>query len=175
MPAPPTDLDMMRGLVRAFLRDYAHNNRLTAGEESSNADIDLGILLALDDFNFATVPLIGARSLANFPSISLLVLGASVWILKSAGILQTRNFLNFSSGGISAVFSDKTQAYQSWISMLQREYEAKKSEVKVSTNIAGAYGSVATAYSGLSYYGGSGGVGHTTLIGSILGGFHGFY
>ena len=163
----------MRGLVRAFLRDYAHKNRLVAGEESSNSDIDLGILLALDDFNFATVPLLGTRNLSNFPSISLLVLGAATWILKSAGILQTRNFLNFSSGGISAVFSDKTQAYQSWISLLQREYETKKAEVKMFLNIGGAYGSVATAYSGLSYYGG--GSSSNSLVGSVLGGFHGFY
>jgi hypothetical protein len=162
---------MVRTLVRQFLRDNARNNRLIAGEESSNADIDLGILLALDDFNFATTPLLGPRNLANFPSIALLVLGASVWILKSAGILQTRNFLNFSSGGISAVFSDKTQAMQAWISLLQREYEAKKSEVKMFENVNSAYGSVATPYSGLAYYRG----GYSPLLQEVFIGFRGFY
>jgi hypothetical protein len=169
VPSPAETLDHVRELVRRFLRDFPERNRLISGSESDNTDLDLAILLTLDDFNFATIPVIGPTR----PPLSLLVLGSALWVLKSAGIAQSRNFLNFSSGGISAVFSDKTAAYQSWVGVLERKYEAQKSEVKAFMNLAGAYGRVFTPYSNLVYYGGSSG--YSSGLNSMLSGFGGFF
>ena len=171
MPPPPSDLQVVREAVRNFLRDFAHENRLVAGEESSNPQIDLAILMALDDFNFATVPLIGNFQLSTFPSLSLLVTGAAIWVLKSTGILQTRNFLNFNSGGISAVLSDRSAAWQNWIRVLQQEYETKKAEVKAFLNLREGWGGVATPYGSLAYYRG----GFAPSVQEVFVGFRGFY
>lgn len=171
MSAPPNDLDILRGHVRTFLRDFPANNNTIAGEESSNHEIDFAILMALDDFNLATVPLIGVFDLASFPSLSLLVQGATIWVLRSAGILSSRNFLNFNSGGISAVIADRTAAYQAWINQLMADYETKKASVKMFMNVRQGYGSVVTPYSGLAYYRG----GYSPLLQEVFIGFRGFY
>ena len=147
-----TSLDQVRELVRAFLRDFPDHNRLIGGEETSNPGIDLAIILALDDFNFATAPFIGASSISSFPSLSILVQGAVIFVLKSAGIGQSRNFLNFSSGGVSAVLSDRTAAYQSWINVLKADYETAKARLKAAQNLEQGFGGVASGYSGLSHY-----------------------
>ncbi len=171
MPPPATTLETVRQHLRTFLRDFPEENRLVAGEENPDSVLDLGILLAVDDFNFATAPLIGQYRLENFPSLHLLILGAAIQVLRMAGIMSSRNFLNFSAGGVSATISDKTAAYQSWINQLQADYEAKKNGVKMFINLSQAWGGVATPYSGLAYYRG----GYSPALQEVFVGFRGFF
>lgn len=142
----------MRRLLRLFLNDTPELNRLIRQQESDDMKLDLALDLAIDDFNI-TAPILARYTITNFPSIYLLLYGAVIQVLRSAGILQSRNELAYSSGGVSVRIFDKTQLYQSWIAQFVADYERKKSNMKISFNIANALaGGVASEYSILNYF-----------------------
>lgn len=128
-----------RRLLRLFLNDTAELNRLIRQEESDDEKLDLAIRLTIDDWNISP-PLLGVVSITTFPSIYLLIHGAAIQVLKSAGILHSRNQLEYSSGGITVRTFDKTQLYQSWIMQFMQDYETKKLEYKKFFNIENAWG-----------------------------------
>lgn len=128
-----------RRLLRLFLNDTPELNRLIRQEESTDPKLDLALLLTIDDFN-TTPPLLGNYTIENFPSIWMLIYGAAIQTLRSAGLLQSRNELVYSSGGVSVRVFDKTQLYQSWIAQFVAEYERKKQNFKIAQNIGAAMG-----------------------------------
>ena len=141
-----------RRLLRLFLNDTAELNRLIRQEESDDDKLDLAILLALDDWNITT-PLLGNVSITTHPSIYLLIHGAAIQALKSAGILQSRNQLEYASGGITVRTFDKTQLYQSWINQFIMDYERKKMDYKKFINIEGSWpGGVHSEYQQIYWY-----------------------
>ncbi len=138
VPNAVLELNNVVAQVRLYLRDYAELNRLIRGEESSNRQIIWAIMDTLDDFN--TTPPFTQFSLSNFPSRGLFIRGVACSLLESIGLLQTRNHLNFSDGGIQVGVSDKTPFIQSWLSVLRTAYEEKKMRLKVAYNIETAWG-----------------------------------
>ena len=145
-------LDNARRLVRLFMNDTPELNRLIRAEESSDEKIDLAIVLAINDYNI-TPPLLGAVQVANFPSLYLLIYGTAINLLRSNGILQSRNELTYSSGGVSVRIFDKTQLYQSWIANFLADYERKKAQFKIAENINCSLAvGVASEYSVLNYF-----------------------
>jgi hypothetical protein len=141
-----------RRLLRLFLNDTAELNRLIRAEESDSEKLDLAILLTIDDWNI-TPPLLGTVNITTYPSIYLLIHGAAIQALKSAGILQSRNQLEYASGGITVRTFDKTQLYQSWIMQFVQDYETKKTEIKKAQNIEAAWpGGVHSEYLQLYWY-----------------------
>lgn len=137
LPNAELKLNAFVNQVRAFMRDYPQLNRLIAGEESSNRQIMWAVLDALDDFN--TEPPFTRFGVENFPSRSLLIRATTISLLTSVGLLQTRNHLQFSDGGITVGINDKTPFLQSWIQLMKNEYEEKKKKLKVAYNIEGAW------------------------------------
>lgn len=133
------------GRVRLYLRDFAANNRLIPGEETDDMMLDLAREIAIEDFN--TTPPFTNYTLANHPSMSILLQGTVIEVLRSAGILQSRNRLNYNNGGITVAVSDKAGDYQSWIASFLNVYERKKRELKIAINITGAFGFVPSEYS----------------------------
>jgi hypothetical protein len=75
----------------------------------------------------------------NLPPLNIVKLGAIVYLLKSVGLLNTRNSIQYSDGGVN-INMDKTPAIQAWIQMIQNEYEEKKNKYKISANIENAWG-----------------------------------
>jgi hypothetical protein len=138
VPSAEVELNSFVNQIRSFIRDYPQLNRLIAGEESSNRQIMWAILDALDDYN--TTPPFTRHTLWNFPSRSLLVRATVITLLESVGLLQTRNHLQFSDGGIQVGVSDKTPFIQSWIQLFRNVYEEKKTRIKVAYNIESAWG-----------------------------------
>jgi len=133
-------------LVRDYLRDYPELNRLTEGQETGDRMIAWAIIFTLDKFN-TTPPLIGSFGVSNFPSSYLLLQGSVTHILKSVGILQTRNQLDYSAGGVSVAHSNKTPLLQSWIQMFDSEWHQMAKQLKVAQNIERGYGrSVSSEY-----------------------------
>lgn len=123
--------------MRLWMRDHAQLNRLISGEESSNRLIAWAVLDFLSDFN-QTPPPLGQYSLEQLLGLgyaNLARMGTAIALLQSVGLLQTRNQLNFSDGGINVGVSDKTPLIQSWISMFQPKYEQDKLKIKISLNI----------------------------------------
>jgi len=124
--------------VRLFTRDHPQLNRLVKGEESSDRMIAWAILDFLSDFA-GTPPPLGYMSLEQLFDLhyqSFALRGTVVALMQSVGILQTRNHLQFSDGGISVGVSDKTPMLMQWIRDFQSKYEQEKMQRKVSLNIA---------------------------------------
>lgn len=140
----PTEADFLFK-TREFIRDKPDLNALLDSVETSDFLIEMARDLTIDDFN-NTPPLIGSFQFSTFPSDHLLLMGTIIEILKSAGLLQSRNQLDYVEGGLSVQTSNKTPLYQSWISMLMQEYEQKKAMLKKSTNAESAYGGVSSEY-----------------------------
>lgn len=150
--AEQNEREQARKLLRLFINDTPELNRLIRREESDDTKLDLAIDLAIDDYNI-TAPLLQSHVLTNFPSLYLLIYGSTIQVLRSNGILQSRNELAYSSGGVSVRIFDKTQLYQSWIAQFVAEYERKKQNFKISTNINDALaGGVASEYAILNYF-----------------------
>jgi hypothetical protein len=126
-----------RKLLRLFLNDTPELNRLILREESDAAKLDLALRLAIDDYNI-TAPILTPVTIANYPSLWLLLYGGAIQTLRSNGLLQSRNELVYSSGGVSVRIFDKTQLYQSWIAQFFAEYEMKKKHFKISMNVTNA-------------------------------------
>lgn len=138
IPNAQLELNAFVQQVRTFIRDYPELNRLVSGEESSNRQIVWAIADALDDFN--TDPPFTNFTLSNFPSKSKLVRATVRSLLESIGLLQTRNQISFSDGGIQVSINDKAPLLQSWIQLFGNGYEQWKSRAKVAYNIETAWG-----------------------------------
>ncbi len=134
----PKELTNAIALIRAKMRDFPELNRLIEGRETSDREIAFAAMECIDDFNM-TPPLLGAFTLANFPSISLLINGAIINIITSVGLLQTRNHMSYSDGqGIQVSVSDKGPQLMNWMNLFTQSYEQKKFRLKQAMNLGGA-------------------------------------
>ena len=128
--------------VRCFLRDYPELNRIVKGEEHSNRMIAFAVMDFLSDFA-GSPPFLGYFTIEDICRMhmqSFAIRGTCITLLQSVGMLQTRNQLSFSDGGISVGISDKSPLLMQWIRDLKTEYEQKKSQIKISLNISQLFG-----------------------------------
>lgn len=129
-------------MVRFYMRDFPELNRLVAGEESSDRQIAWAVMDALSDFN-GTPPLIGNANLEGLLSLqqhSLLLRMTVINIIESVGLLQTRNHINYSNGGITVGVNDKTPMLMNWLQYFKTTTDQMKLRVKVAMNIASILG-----------------------------------
>ena len=138
IPAASKRMNEVVSYIRLYLRDFPELNRLIKGEETSDRMIAWAVIDILDDFN-ATPPFIGSFGLTNFPSFSLLKDGATSRILESVAILQNRNQLNYSDGGISVTVSDKGPMLTQFSQLLFQRYVTQKNRIKASLNVEMAF------------------------------------
>jgi len=137
--------------LRMFLQDTPELNRLIRDYELDDEHLRFAIDMAISDWN-STLPPLPRKSIENFPSLYLLMHGAAIQALIMAGIRQSRNELQYSSGGSSFMRSNKTGHYQSWISLFKNDYEMKKRGYKMSQNVRRGYGEVYSEYDNLSFW-----------------------
>jgi len=137
--------------LRMFLQDTPELNRLIRTYELTDEMLRFAIDMCISDWN-STPPVITARNLENFPSLYLLMHGSAIQALKMAGVRQSRNELNYQSGGSSFIRSNKTSLYQSWISLFLNDYEMKKKGMKVNENVSRGYGEVFSEYDSLGFW-----------------------
>lgn len=137
--------DKARRYLRLFMRDTPAFNRLIRREESDADLFDFAIDMAISDWN-STMPPVGYVTLGNYPSLYLLIHGAAIQLLKTQGLLQSRNELSYSAGGSSFMRSNKTNYYMSWMTNFANEYENKKKQIKMAQNINHGWGGVASEY-----------------------------
>lgn len=136
--------------LRLFLRDTPELNRLIRTEESDGEMLEFAIDMAIDDWNFTT-PMLTPYTIETYPSIYMLMHGAAIQVLKSQGLHQSRNELNYQAGGSSIVRSNKGQYYQSWLINFANEYELKKRNIKIQQNVEGGWGGVDSEYKNVGY------------------------
>lgn len=134
--------------LRVFLGDSQEENRLIPDQELSDDKLNLALDMALDLHN--NTPPYERRTFESYPSLTLIIHGACIQALIMAGIIQNRNYLNFSDGGIQEVISDKGPAYQSWIQNLMGQYREEMLNHKTAINMEQGFGVIPSPY-GNSY------------------------
>jgi hypothetical protein len=139
-----------RRYLRLFLRDTPQLNRLIRKEESDNELLDFAIEMTISDWN-STSPHIDRIDIHNYPSLYLLMHGAVIQIMKSQGLYQARNELQYQAGGSSFMRFNKSSYYMNWMINLSNDYEIKKRNMKIAKNITGGWGGVASEYDRLGY------------------------
>lgn len=140
-------IDDATGALREFLGDKPENNKLIPGTELSPDQLKLAIELTIDEVN--NTPPFMQFTLEDFPSKVILLHGGTVQALIMAGLVQSRNYLQFSDGGISEIISDKAPSYQGWIQQLTGiigNYKQKTDELKIAINMERAWGVVPSPY-----------------------------
>lgn len=129
-------------VVRAYLRDHAELNRLLAGEETGDRFVAWGILDAMSRFN--GTPHFTSLTFEDLLAISqhhLLLRMTVETVLESVGLLQTRNHINYSNGGVNVGVNDKTPMIMNWLQMFSARTDQMIARVKVALNIQGILGS----------------------------------
>jgi|SRR5581483_3139499 len=128
-------------LVRLFHRDFPELNRIVSGEESSDRIVAWAVNDAIADFNgtphFTQLSL---EDLLQLNQHNLLLRMTTISLLESVGLLQTRNHINYSDGGINVGVNDKTALVQSWLQYFMAKTEQMKQRVKVAINIGSILG-----------------------------------
>lgn len=137
----PSELNYQRYIkaVRLYLNDNPTMNRIIRGEESSDDRIRLAINLALSNYD-TTDPEKSGYTVDSFPSMSLLIDGAIIQILKMNGLLHARNKLSYSTCGLTISLFDKDATYMKWIQLFYADYERKAQKQQIQVNIANALG-----------------------------------
>lgn len=122
--------------VRLFMRDFAELNLLIQGEESSDRMIVWATQDFLSDFN-GTPPFTGfsLEELRQRNLQHLAVRGTVITLLQSVMLIQIRNHLPFSDGGLSVEINGKAALIQSVLQLFQSAYEQNKRQVKTALNI----------------------------------------
>jgi hypothetical protein len=127
--------------VRGYLRDFPELNRIVAGEESSDRQIAWSVLDALSDFNgtphFTTFSL---DDLLQRNQHHLILRMTVISLIEQVGLLQTRNQINYSTGGINVGVNDKAPLLLQWLQYFKSFTDQRKQHVKVAFNIEGILG-----------------------------------
>ena len=143
-------MERAKRYLTLFLQDTPELNRLLRKEESNDEMKLFAIEMTISDWN-STAPFIDQVHIGNYPSLYLLMHGAVIQILKSQGLLQARNELNYQAGGSSFVRFNKSTYYMNWMINLANDYEVKKRNMKIAKNITKGWGGVASEYDRIGY------------------------
>lgn len=128
-------------VIRGYLRDFPELNRLLAGEETGDRFMAWAILDAMSRFNGTPhLTSYSFEDLLQYQQHYLLLRMAVETVLESVGLLQTRNHINYSNGGINVGVNDKTPLIQSWLQMFSARNDQMITRVKVALNIQGILG-----------------------------------
>jgi len=128
--------------VRLYMRDFPELNRIVRGEETNDRQIAWSVLDAMSDFN-------GTPHLTNYTLDDLLQVAncqallrrmTVISILESVALLQIRNHINYSTGGINVGVNDKAPLLMQWLQYYKSTTEQMKQRVKVALNIQGILG-----------------------------------
>ena len=141
----------MIGRIRTFMKDFVHKNRLIVGEEASDDEIIVYLELAVDDFNNAHTPRT-TYTLSNFPSFAILLWGSIIQALTSESLLQIRNDLSYSDGGITVATSNKAPAMMLAAQSLMVNYERKVEDLKKQLNLEQCEGGVPSEYGTVEFF-----------------------
>jgi len=152
MATKPTPSKGLIEDLRTFLRDKPEFNRILENrdnKELGDDELALALRLALSDFN--TTPPLSTDTFNTIPEVAVLF-GGMVMAMHILGLGHTRNEFNYTSGGVTVRVFDKTPHYMNWINRISANYEALKSNYKISRNIEAAIGtSVPSEYTGVSF------------------------
>ncbi|MGC8993084.1 MAG: hypothetical protein ACP5JE_05985 [Thermoplasmata archaeon] len=140
-----TDLQTAIDYLRNHIRDTPELNDLLQASEFTDADLAKALNESLDIYN-NTPPPLQPVTLQTIPSISVLIDGAAIRLLKSGGFLHIRNQLPFTDEGVTVDLHAKAQQYTQWIANYIQDYQQLLKSVKIAQNLAQAYGAVYASF-----------------------------
>lgn len=147
MAGTPHLMDFVIQRIRIYIRDTKELNKLLGNKfESDDPAIRQAIIDAVNDWNISQPPLTPI-DLRTHPAKLLLIKRACIELVKSAMLWHSREHMPSQDGGTSADDHAKFSEYSSWVQMVEPEYERKKTELKVSQNVAQCWGGLASEYS----------------------------
>ena len=128
-------------VVRDYHRDHPELNRLTAGQETNNRMVAWAIVDAISYFN-GTPPLatVSLEELFQRNQQHLMLRLTTITLLESVGLLQTRNHINYSDGGLNVGVNDKTALIMDWLRYYKASADQLMNRVKVALNIESILG-----------------------------------
>jgi len=139
------------GRVRVWMKDFAHKNMLLPDEEAEDDVLLVYLEMAVDDFNNATMPRTSFL-FSNFPSYAILLYGTVIQALTGEGLLQIRNRLNYTDGGLTVASSDKGGDYSAVVQQLAAKYERMKQDLKIFLNTEQGFGNVPSEYATVDFF-----------------------
>lgn len=126
--------------VRLFLQDRAELNTLTLSIRFTPEMIEQAMINTIDYFNLMNPPTGEMYSIETFPFRSLLLLGASAYLLRSGAINEAANSLSYAADGIQVNDKDKAQIFMSLAQTLQQDFKELGQQIKMNQNINQIYG-----------------------------------
>lgn len=141
IPRMTPDFEAFVQMVRLYMRDLPELNRIVSGVESSDRQIAWAALDALADFN--GTPHLTAytlEELLQYNQVALLRRMTVIALIESVALLQTRNHINYSDGGLNVGVNDKTPLLMNWLQYFKAYTDQLKQRVKVALNIQGLLG-----------------------------------
>lgn len=144
--------------VREYMQDYTYNNELVDGLEYTDAQIQRAVKMTVMRLN-GLPPFIGDNTMDSVPS-SLqyaVIRGTTGHLLQSTSLIQLRNQLTYTDGGIHVGLTDKHQLYQQAGGVLLQEFDDMATKAKIAININGAWGQQPSPMGGdyYNFYSGS--------------------
>jgi hypothetical protein len=126
--------------IRLFLQDRSELNTLILGIRFTPEMIEQAMINTVDYYNLMNPPTGRMYTVEDFPYRSLLLLGASSYLLRSASINEAANQLSYSADGIQVADKDKAQTFASLSQNLQQDFKELAQQIKMNHNIAQVYG-----------------------------------
>lgn len=130
--------------LRNYIGDTPVENRLVEGTELTDEKIRLAVRLFIDHFNNSPPPLETDYKVKDFPDSHLLFQGSIIEMMKMAGILQSRNYLNFQDSGAGFAVEDKGQDYMNWLQTFMQTFQRNLQDIKSSLNAQEGFDNIAS-------------------------------
>jgi hypothetical protein len=131
--------DEFKNKVRDYIKDHPVLNKLIE-QEFTDSDIDFAIDLAIDDFNNTPPYSLTINSFNEFPSLSLLLDGTLIFLLRGRQLWYSRNRLPYMDGDISVDPYNKAGEYAAIINQIAQNYVNTKMMLKKTKNLEEFYG-----------------------------------
>jgi hypothetical protein len=132
--------------VRMFLMDRAELNPLILGIRFTPEMLEQATINTVDYYNLMPPPIGQMYTVETFPYRSLLLLGTSGYILRSASINEAANQLSYAADGVQVNDKDKAQIFASLGNDLWNEFKELAKNIRINHNIAQVYGTKHSEY-----------------------------
>lgn len=132
--------------IRVFLMDKPELNPLLGGVKWDSTDIEQACIHVVDYFN-AMIPQTGNNyAIENFPSRSVLLLGVTGHLLRSAAISEAVNQFDYSVEGVTIQDKNKASLFTQMGNEYWAEFREMAKNLKVAQNVNALMGSFHSEY-----------------------------
>lgn len=128
-------------VIRSWIRDFAKLNLLVDGEETDEKTLLMCLQMAVVDINSTPPPTQWPlRTMIDRGYIHIILFGATVYVLESLMLLETRNHLNWQEGGQAIGLMDRSPLLEQKARYFTDKFESKLKAKKISDSINDAMG-----------------------------------